>query len=320
MLRGPLNKADYRPQFSRHQTFPIRYGWLKKVYDAVSESERDDKIKEIFLNEDAIARFGVGKNMVASMRHWANATSIIEESQNSLDIKLTSLGKKLFDDKTGLDPYMEHQATLWLLHWHLSGCSRMTTWFWAFNNFASTMFERSQFEREFIRFGHEAGWPPMAERTIKNDVSCFIRTYATNKDTKMGYDGEIESPLVELGLIKSAGRDNFHFIRGAKPTLGKGVFLYALLDFWDKRTETEASTLSFEAITHEPGSPGRVFLLDEDNVADYLLALDEITKGALHWSETSGLKQVIRASGKNIADKLSYIEEDFSLPKRKDAA
>ena len=35
MARGPLFQDTYRPQFSGHETFPPRYGWLKKAFDAV---------------------------------------------------------------------------------------------------------------------------------------------------------------------------------------------------------------------------------------------------------------------------------------------
>ena len=37
MLRSPLYQDDYRPQLSGHETFPIRYGWLKKAFDRVLE-------------------------------------------------------------------------------------------------------------------------------------------------------------------------------------------------------------------------------------------------------------------------------------------
>ena len=36
MTRGPLYEPDYKPQFSGHETFPLRYGWLKKAFDAGS--------------------------------------------------------------------------------------------------------------------------------------------------------------------------------------------------------------------------------------------------------------------------------------------
>ena len=73
VLRGPLYRDGYSPQLSGHETFPIRYGWLKKAFDAVRDTEDQDDNRQVFSGADAIARFGVGKNMVSSMRHWATA-------------------------------------------------------------------------------------------------------------------------------------------------------------------------------------------------------------------------------------------------------
>ena len=60
MVRGPLYQNNYRPQLSGHETFPLRYGWLKKAFDAIDATEADAN-KAVFLGEDAIARFGVGQ-------------------------------------------------------------------------------------------------------------------------------------------------------------------------------------------------------------------------------------------------------------------
>ena len=70
MARGPLYQDGYHPQLSGHETFPLRNGWLKKAFDAVYATEAQENNKAVF-SDDAIARFGVGRNMVASMRHWA---------------------------------------------------------------------------------------------------------------------------------------------------------------------------------------------------------------------------------------------------------
>ena len=70
MPRGPIYREGYRPQLSGHETFPLRYGWLKKAFDAVRATEDVGDNRTVFTGEDAIARFGVGKNMVASMLHW----------------------------------------------------------------------------------------------------------------------------------------------------------------------------------------------------------------------------------------------------------
>ena len=129
MARGPLYQDGYNPQFSGHETFPLRYGWLKKAFDRVEETADQPENRVACWDDDAIARFGVGKNMVASMRHWAKAARVIEEpSPNS--VRPTDLGRLIFSP-TGLDPYMEHPGTLWLIHWQLAAREDKTTWFWA---------------------------------------------------------------------------------------------------------------------------------------------------------------------------------------------
>ncbi|WP_186394577.1 DUF4007 family protein [Stappia sp. TSB10GB4] len=319
MARGPLFEDDYKHQFSGHETFPLRYGWLKKAFDAVAETEGGEENKSVFLGDDAIARFGVGKNMVASMRHWATATGIIEEPQGSQVIHTAGLGRKLFGPD-GLDPYMEHPATLWLCHWQLAALPAKTTWFWAFNHFPAITFDRDGLAKGLERLAKDRAWMRVAGATIKNDVACFVRTYVAQRPTgRSGNDDALESPLTELGLIKAVGkRDNFRFVRGPKSTLGNGVFVYALLDFWSRHSS--AATLSFDAIAHEPGGPGRVFLLDENDVADRLAELDDATRGALRWSEATGLRQVVRDARRTVADPISYIDMDYAASARQEAA
>lgn len=310
MARGPLFGDDYRPQLSGHETFPLRYGWLKKAYDAVFATQGDEENKSVFTKDEAIAHFGVGKNMVGSMRYWGSATGILNESLGCPIIRSTLLGDRLFG-VSGFDPYMEHPATLWLIHWQLAARPDRTTWFWAFNHYPALIFDRDTLAQGIARLSKDRNWSRVSESTIKHDVACFIRTYAAQQSTgSSGNDDALESPLTELGLIKAVGkRDGFRFVRGAKATLGDGVFVYALLDFWERYSK--AATLSFEAIAHEPGSPGRVFLLDENDVADRLAGIADTTKGKLRWSETAGLKQVAREPDFSFANALAYIASDY---------
>ncbi|MDE0212325.1 MAG: DUF4007 family protein [Boseongicola sp.] len=319
MSRGPLFQHDYGAQFSGHETFPLRYGWLKKVFDRVNKTEDEPVNRIACWGEDAIARFGVGKNMVASMRHWAKAARIVEEPESN-SVRTTELGRLLFGPK-GFDPWMERPATLWLIHWQLAGRPDKTTWFWAFNHYPAITFERDKVEKLLARFIRDRGWPTIAAKTLKNDIACFLRTYAARQPSgKTGHDDALESPLTELGLIKAIGKkDGFRFVRGPKPTLGDGVFCYALIDFW-LRHAPNAATLSFEAVTHEPGGPGRVFLLDEDDVADRLAALADATGGALRWSETAGLKQVVRNVDFGECKLLSWVPGDYGEISGQEAA
>jgi len=310
MIRGPLARDDYRPQFSGHETFPLRYGWLKKAFDAVCMERGTENAKTIFSNEDAIARFGVGRNMVTSIRHWAISSGIIQEGKNGFEA--TDIGQLIFGER-GYDPYMEHPCTLWLLHWHLAGHPEKTTWFWAFNHFQGGAFERDHLVKPLETLAAEREWLRVAVATIKRDVECFVRLYVARSATGEGsHEDALESPLAELGLIRPVGRrDGFRFVRGAKPTLGDGVFLYALIDFWERHST--ASTLSFEAIAHEPGSPGRVFLLDEDEIFSRLQELEDISAGAMRWSETAGLKQVIRDGQIHVKDAIKLIGADYNV-------
>ena len=172
MLRGRLYEDDYKPKLSGHETFPLRYGWLKKAFDAVLTAEKCGLDRSVFLAEDAIARFGVGKNMVASIRHWAVSAGVIEESTGRTVPSL--LGIRVFDHG-GLDPYMEDPATAWLVHWQLCGNPRKTTWFWAFNHYPAASFERGMLVRGLEKIAKDRGWRHASAATIKNDVACFVR-------------------------------------------------------------------------------------------------------------------------------------------------
>lgn len=310
-MRGPIFQDAYRPQFSGHETFPLRYGWLKKAFDRVAETEDRPDNRVLCWGDDAIARFGVGKNMVASMRHWAKAVGVVAEpAVNSA--RTTKLGRLLFGSR-GLDQYMEHPATLWLIHWQLATRAEKTTWFWAYNYYPAITFERDTLVNRIDRLAKDRCWSRVAKSTIKNDVACFIRTYVARQPSgKTSHDDALESPLTELGLIKAVGKkDGFRFVRGPKTTLGDGVFAYALMDFWSRYSH--AATLSIETIAHAPGGPGRAFLFDENDIADRLAALDEVTDGAVRWSETAGLRQVVRTIDSSDESAFSWIRNDYGL-------
>src|SRR5688572_14679460 len=95
--------SDTRVQFAGHETFPLRLLWLKKAYEAVGKAAPVGTFQE----QAAIARFGVGRNMAASMRHWAMASGFFEEADRV--IRPTLLGRLILADD-GYDPYVERAA------------------------------------------------------------------------------------------------------------------------------------------------------------------------------------------------------------------
>jgi hypothetical protein len=301
MTRSLLDDEQYKLQFAGHETFPLRYGWLNKAYTQVRRvlSVQGGDTNAIFTDENSIALFGVGKNMVVAMRHWALAAGVIEfkEFDGGSRLSPTLFGDLLLGDG---DPYLEHPASLWLIHWHLAARpGRATTWYWAFNEINEPSIDRDllvgRLSRRVaaLRESGRMKESRIAETTIRRDVECFVRTYLTRPISgRAVQEDNLESPLSELALLQPVGVGSaFRFRRGPKPTLPDEVFLFGLLAFWRQLYPTRRE-FSVEAVTHEPGSPGRVFLLDEDSVAERLASAADLTGGAIRWDESTGMRQV----------------------------
>jgi len=279
--------------FSGHETFPLRQMWLKKV---VEQSYDHIVPKSTFADENAIAKFGVGKNMVAAIRHWALACDVMRENI-AAGYTITPTAIAIFDDD-GLDPYSENPNTAWYAHWWLAGKgNRATTWHWLFNHVTSPTFSREELEAPLAEYarGLDAN-RKLSPATLSRDIETCIRSYAPRLSGGSPED-YAEPMLAELGLIYEEHRGHFAFRRGPKATLSDGMFTYALLDYW-KTAAPGLSSLAFEYIAYGEGSPGRVFKLDEDSVAERLFNLHAITKGALSWTDTAGLRQVHRKEEK----------------------
>ena len=279
--------------FSGHETFPFRYTWLKKGVDAVRENPT------IFADDSATITLGVGKNMVRSICYWCQTTRLIEFNGVDLNHRRrfvsTDHGDKIFADD-GFDPYLEDAATLWLLHWWLAtNVSQATTWFWAFSVFGQNEFRKDTFISELINWVEKSTRNRISENSIKRDVDCFLRTYILSRLTKTTImEDTFDCPLVELDLISNSSDGNiYRFHRGPKPSLPIEIFAAALAEFWDTRF-SENNTLTFANIAYSEKSPGRTFQLDEDTLVEYLDRLDNLTKGALRYDETAGVKQVYR--------------------------
>ena len=275
-------------------------------------------MRGVFTDESAIAYFGVGRNMVTSMRHWALASNVFsiagadDLSQHGGQLRPTAMGAMIFDEAG--DPYLERTSSLWLLHWHLTAVpGRATTWYWAFNELNEPTFSRDLVRARLtrrcdeLREGGRLKHSRITESTLKSDVLCFIRSYATKADPgRAAQEDTLECPLTELGLVQPVDVGAaFQFRRGPKSTLPDEVFLYGLLRFWQGLYPTRRE-FSVEAVTHEPGSPGRVFLLDEETVAERLARMTDLTRGAVRWDESTGMRQVY-APGVAMLDPLSYV-------------
>ncbi|MGC8861302.1 MAG: DUF4007 family protein [Armatimonadota bacterium] len=275
---------------SGHETFAFRFAWLKKGVDQMKLDPG------VFHREDAVVRLGVGKNMVRSIRHWCLSTRVAQEVPGTLGLQVvpTPLGEKLLGEN-GWDPYLEDDATLWLLHWNLaSPGTRSYTWFWALNRFREYAFDRASMLRSLRRELASLGWPEVKDSTLKSDIDCFVHCYLARHEETSGTEDPIECPLTTLGLlIREPYTESLRFQVGPKPTLSPAIFAYALAKFWNYLAP-ERRILEFSEVMALEGTPSMVFLLDRDSVLRYLDQLNEVTSGAMVFEEDYEVRRVVK--------------------------
>ena len=136
-------------RFSGHETFVCRYAWLPKAADAVKS---DPTILTGAKLKRAMVELGVGKNMVRSIRFWAEAADIIENAKGGHG--LTTFGTELLlgsPNQPPCDPFLEDIRTLWLLHWKLATNVKALVFGWDYliNQFQEPELYSSSVRRAF---------------------------------------------------------------------------------------------------------------------------------------------------------------------------
>lgn len=285
---------NYR--FSGHESFPCRYAWLPKAFQAVEEDTR------IFADEEnAIVKLGVGKNMVRAIRFWVQVAGVAESAKG--EYAVTSFGKAIFSHN-GFDPFLEDIRTLWLIHWNFSTHvdDPLFAWDFLLNNWQHPDISRTEvlraFQKEAERFGRT-----LSPVTLEQHFDIFLHTYIPTRSTKGEIlEDNLDSPLVELDLIQAIGERKlesgkreaiFAFRREEKPEIRPELFHYCLNDFWNKRQPHE-KTISFRDVAVSHGSPGQIFKLPEWNLRERLESIEQESKGAFVYQESSAMQRITR--------------------------
>ena len=289
---GTDHKCKYK--FSGHQTFTFRYGWLEKGVRGVAE------YSDMFFRDDALVLLGVGKNMVDSIRHWCQVTQLVELDPNAGKnsaryLRPTKIASQLlFDD--GWDPFLEDDASLWLIHWLLATNPLIgTTWQLLFAKYNRPDFTRREITN-YITYYAAKQDIHVRDSVIARDIDCLIRTYVMGGGAKKQTVAEesFACPLLQLNLIQpSPDGELYRFAIGPKPSLPTAVFAYALHEYFGRREE-RTETMSIQECLYGEGSPGQVFKLDENSLIEYVEILEDTMGGDVVLDETAGLKQIYR--------------------------
>lgn len=283
--------------FGRHETFFLRYGWLTKGFWANLSYINDNTPSDIFKSDNAVVELGVGKNMVASIKYWLQATQLLMSSEKGFLIP-TDLGMSLMGNnlEPGWDAYLEDEATLWLLHWLIaSNATQATAFYWFFNRYHKTQFTQDELRTALNDFIKENISANTSAGTIKNDISVLTRMYSSvEADKKQSWDDILDSPMSQLGLIEATVNKEYKSSASIKNTLHESVVGFALAQIFESR---QATTIPVEELIYSQGdwaAIGAVFRTTESQTLALIEEAIRYIPGKFEINESAGIHQVFK--------------------------
>lgn len=273
--------------FSGHDSFHCRQLWLKKGYDFVIKGKD-------FNDEDAVVQLGVGKNMVSAIRYWLKAFNIIDHK----DIP-TEFGKRLFDEENGYDPFLEDEASIWLLHYHLVKNGLASIYSIIFNEFRKEklFFNKDTFVSYIRRVGESNFDLNLNENTVAKDFSVFTNLYKSDPESN-DIEDSFSGLLAELGLLKTTynlfkdengktkKREEYIIENTERDNLPEAIVLYTILD-----NSTYGNSISLNSLEFDFNSPGSIFALNRsglmNKISDFVDKFKDIT-----FTDQAGIKEL----------------------------
>ncbi|UXI00776.1 DUF4007 family protein [Photobacterium sp. TY1-4] len=293
--------------FGRHETFPLRFSWLPKGYQEFSQDP------EVFESDNSTVKLGVGKNMVSSIKHWMKATQLLTD-QN----QLTEYAHFIFDEERGCDPYLEDEATIWLLHWLLcSNPNNATTWFWFFNQYVNADFDVTSMQSALEGFvdGRHVSKSP-AKATLKSDCAVLLRMYSQSDSlSKVALDEALDSPMSLLGLIDKHSSKSYSAELDNRDDIALGVFGFAFAQCVNCHIENDSRgtipTKSLMLCTDNVAAVAATFRMTEMCFMTKLEQLQEKYPHLFEIRETAGISQVYLAQNIEKLDPMNFIKDHY---------
>jgi hypothetical protein len=268
--------------FSGHDSFQCRQLWLKKGYDFINSGKS-------FNDEDAVVALGVGKNMVSSIRFWMKAFGLL-----TADDKATPFANKLMAED-GWDPYLEDEASLWLLHYHLVKVGYASTYSLVFNELRREKIEftRDNFMAFMKRKADSTGAFQVNEKSAKTlleDFNVMSKMYLRSSSQAKDREDSFSGLLTELDLVKlySRGSEDYYIIENTDRTeLPDEVVLFAILDNNNFDRSVNLSTLE-----QEPDHVGPIFALSKGGLSNKIESIASKAFNGLIFKDHAGIREL----------------------------
>lgn len=283
-----MTARDAKVKFGRHESFPLRFGWINKGLTAL---QRD---ASIFSSPDAIVILGVGKNMVSSMRHWLEAARLIRPSEQRKEFVATLLGETVFGPDG--DPYLEEDGTIWLLHWLLASNPRgATNVYWFFNHFHKTTFTSNEVDSGLRHFAYREMSLRTAASTLKRDANLLLRMYSGAKAIdRQPIEDSLDSPLSLLDLLHRLDEQMWFSVPTNREEVPDFVFDFAVAELFAHLAKEQLTIRELMYSSDNHCAPGSVFRLSEDGLINRLEMLCHAYSDIFNLSRTAGVFQLFK--------------------------
>ncbi|MGL5052767.1 MAG: DUF4007 family protein [Cetobacterium sp.] len=287
---------------SGHSSFYIRENWINKLFYKVFEKDVNKKIETAFFSKsnliNAIDILGVGSKMVDSIKFWADFLGIIEKNVNTLEI--TKNMKIIFE----LDPYLENNNSLWILHSNIliRDGEKALVWETALSLGEGRTFTKESLEKDIEHYCLE-NRIRISNKTLKDTINVFIKTYFRDRKEIVNPEDNIMSPFTRLNYLKEIdGKYKFENI--SRREISDYMIYYLLLKKSKKMglinqiTMEEAydytnkiikiSHLDFENIIQDLESQNDIYV-------DRAAGLQNITLDSNRYTEQDVIKKILES-------------------------
>lgn len=256
-----------------HESFSIREGWLTKGIFEISKNPK------IFSEKNLTDIFGIGTNMVKSLKYWLIVSNLIIEDKKNGYV-LSELGE-LIKDK---DPYIEDIFSLYFIHTYIvQNEERALIWNLFFNKCNLTEFSKDTLQAR-IEYILKSNNLEYNVKILNDEISALLKTY-TNEQKNDTPENNFTCPLVELKLIKKLDKDIYIKEKSSINNLDPYVVYWLLIN-----QAKERDSINIEELLKEDNSVSKLLNLDKILLNDYLDILKRM--GLITLNRTAGLNMV----------------------------
>jgi len=267
--------------FGQHQTFYLRLTWLYKGLHALQQDST------FFQQSDSFEELGVGKNMAQSIRHWLQATKVVEQVGRKAEYILTPLGEAVVSH----DPYLQDEYTIGLLHYKLvTDAALATTWYWFFNSYDERVVTKDSLIEALTAWTTQTQSRPISSNSLERDVNCLLQTYLPKQFENATPEDIIQSPFEQLGLLGKT--TNITVIKQPLVTSRMADILFTTLLMYMENHQI--SEVNLQQLINEPELWGRVFNLSQSEIVEEIAVIQK--KYPLIFTRTNRL-DVLRIDG-----------------------